>query len=76
MGWKTFVGCSKDPITTGWSRIISFRDGMLRAEFRAALKPINDLERLTNRIAGGTAQPRDLNAMIQTLQELPGLKGI
>jgi DNA mismatch repair protein MutS len=53
-----------------------FSDGLLRAEFRAALKPINDLERLTNRIAGGTAQPRDLKAMIQTLQELPGLKGL
>jgi len=53
-----------------------YSDGLLRAEFRAELKSINDLERLTNRIAGGTAQPRDLTAMSQTLQKLPGLKSL
>jgi len=48
-------------------------DGMLRAEIRAALKPLNDLERLTNRVISGHAQPRDLIAMRQTLSQLPGL---
>ncbi|MCI0561959.1 MAG: hypothetical protein MN733_26020, partial [Nitrososphaera sp.] len=28
-------------------------DGMLRAEIRAALRPLADLERITNRIVGG-----------------------
>jgi DNA mismatch repair protein MutS len=50
-----------------------FEDGLLRSELRAALKPINDLERLTNRVVGGSAQPRDLLAMRATLQRLPGL---
>ncbi len=53
-----------------------FEDGMLRAELRAALKPLGDLERLTNRISGGTAQPRDLVALRSTLRQLPALRGI
>ena len=51
-----------------------YEDGLLRAEFRAAAKPLPDLERLTNRILGGTAQPRDLVAARNTLQKLPPLK--
>ncbi len=50
-----------------------FSQGMLRAELRAALKPLSDLERLTTRIASGTAQPRDLVGMRVTLQRLPGI---
>jgi DNA mismatch repair protein MutS len=37
-----------------------FQQGMVRAEVRAALKPIADLERLVNRVIAGQAQPRDL----------------
>ncbi|MEP7357193.1 MAG: DNA mismatch repair protein MutS, partial [Anaerolineales bacterium] len=48
-------------------------DGLLRAELRAALKPLADLERITNRVMGGTAQPRDLVAMRATLAALPRL---
>jgi DNA mismatch repair protein MutS len=44
---------------------------MLRAEVRSALKPLNDLERLTNRVLSGHAQPRDLVAMRETLLRLP-----
>ena len=51
-----------------------FGDGMLRAQARAALKPLGDLERLTNRVVGATAQPRDLVALRTTLQRLPGLR--
>lgn len=47
-----------------------FQDGLLRAEFRSALKPVGDLERLTNRILGGSAQPRDLAAIRKTLQKI------
>ena len=49
-------------------------DGLLRAEIRAALKPLADLERLTYRVMGGTALPRDLVAMRATLRRLPGLR--
>src|SRR5215216_4700125 len=39
-------------------------NGMKRAELRAALKPLADLERLVNRVLAGQAQPRDLLAML------------
>lgn len=48
-----------------------FTRSMLRAELRAALKPLADLERLTNRVRSGHAQPRDLVALRETLQRLP-----
>jgi DNA mismatch repair protein MutS len=51
-----------------------FQNGMLRAELRAALKPLSDLERLTTRIVSATAQPRDLAALRSTLQRLPGIR--
>src|SRR5687767_7041752 len=44
---------------------------MKRAELRAALKPLADLERLVNRVLAGHAQPRDLVAMRDTLSRLP-----
>jgi DNA mismatch repair protein MutS len=49
-------------------------NGLARAELREKLKPLADLERLTQRIAGGSGQPRDLVAMRNTLQQLPGIK--
>ncbi len=48
-------------------------NGMLRAELRAQLRPLADLERLTNRVLSGHALPRDLVAMRATLRGLPGL---
>jgi len=51
-------------------------DGLLRAEVRAALKPLADLERLTTRVIGGSALPRDLVSLRDTLQRLPGLRGL
>jgi len=51
-------------------------NGLGRAELRAALKPLADLERLTQRIVGGSGQPRDLVAMRGTLKQLPGLKDL
>ena len=50
-----------------------FDDGMKRAELRAALKPLADLERLVNRVLAGYAQPRDLVAMRDTLSRLPNI---
>lgn len=53
-----------------------FDDGMKRAELRAALKPLADLERLVNRVLAGYAQPRDLVAMRDTLARLPEIKNL
>jgi DNA mismatch repair protein MutS len=53
-----------------------FEDGLLRAEVRAALQPLGDLERLANRVVGGTALPRALVTMRSTLARLPGLRGL
>lgn len=50
-----------------------FSQSMLRAELRAALKPLGDLERLTNRVLSGHAQPRDLVGMRETLSKLPAI---
>lgn len=51
-------------------------DGMLRAELRAALRPLGDLERLTNRILSGHATPRDLVAIRAILRALPNICGL
>jgi len=48
-----------------------FEQSMERAELRSALKPLADIERLTNRIIAGHAQPRDLVALRETLGNLP-----
>ncbi|MDH5508217.1 MAG: DNA mismatch repair protein MutS [Anaerolineae bacterium] len=53
-----------------------FEDGLGRAEIQQGLKPLGDLERLTNRVVSGTAQPRDLAAMRETLERLPSLFGL
>jgi DNA mismatch repair protein MutS len=53
-----------------------FSTGMLRAELRAELKPLADLERLTNRILSGHAQPRDLVALRETLKRIPAISAV
>jgi DNA mismatch repair protein MutS len=50
-----------------------YHQGMLRTELRAAIKSLSDLERLTTRLVGGSAQPRDLIGLRGTLQRLPGI---
>src|SRR5258708_35287789 len=46
---------------------------MKRTELRAALKPLADLERLINRIVAIHAQPRDLVALRDSLEQLPNI---
>ncbi len=53
-----------------------FNDGLLRAEFRTSLKPIHDLERLTNKVLSENAQPRDLVAIRETLALLPEIRDL
>ena len=66
-----------DKIKSRQDNVATFFDhGMTRAEIRAALKPLADLERLVNRIIAGHAQPRDLVAMRSTLAGLPAVAQI
>lgn len=53
-----------------------YDDGLGRAEIRQALKPLGDLERLISRVISGTAIPRDLVAIRETLERLPALGGL
>ena len=50
-----------------------FKNGMARAGLREALRPLADIERLVNRVAAGYAQPRDLVALRNTLEQLPSV---
>jgi DNA mismatch repair protein MutS len=50
--------------------------GLLRAELRAALRPLGDLERLANRVISSHALPRDLVAVRATLRSLPAVQGL
>jgi DNA mismatch repair protein MutS len=51
-----------------------FDDGLARAATREALKATPDLERLTNRVLGGSATPRDLAGIRAALGTLPALQ--
>ncbi|MFN8528225.1 MAG: DNA mismatch repair protein MutS [Anaerolineae bacterium] len=51
-------------------------DEVLRAEIRAGLKGVSDLERLTNRLMIGKSGPRDLLALRQSLEAVPNLKAL
>jgi DNA mismatch repair protein MutS len=50
-----------------------YKDGVLRAEVRASLKSLTDLERLANRILAGGALPRDLLALRENLSQIPSI---
>ncbi|MCA9969260.1 MAG: DNA mismatch repair protein MutS, partial [Anaerolineales bacterium] len=49
-------------------------DGLFRADLRAALKQMPDLERLTNRALSGKASPRDLEYIGLALAAVPDLQ--
>jgi DNA mismatch repair protein MutS len=57
-----------------------FDAGLSRKNFRESIRKISDLERLVNRIASGTAMPRELVALRESLDALPkvmeALKGL
>ncbi len=53
-----------------------YDDGLLRSELRTALKPLGDIERLTNRVISGTALPRDLTSLRNSLSKLPIVSGL
>lgn len=49
---------------------------ILRDEIAAALKQVGDIERLTNRIIIGKANPRDLVGLRMALEQVPTLSGL
>lgn len=49
-------------------------NSMLRAELRAALKGLPDMERLTNRLLGGRSTPRDLEQIAMALAAVERVK--
>jgi DNA mismatch repair protein MutS len=53
-----------------------FNNALLRSEIRAALKGLPDLERLTNRVLGGQASPRDLENIRGALEAIPDLQAL
>jgi len=72
--WVTQPLLDQAAIEQRLDRVAAFAAaGLLRAEVRAALKPLADLERITNRVVGNNAHPRDLVAMRATLAALPPL---
>jgi DNA mismatch repair protein MutS len=61
------ITCRLDGVET------CFQDGMLRAELRASLRSLADLERLVTRVLAAHAGPRDLIAIRNTLRCIPGV---
>lgn len=51
-------------------------NGLDRADLRSKLKPLADLERITQRVVSGNGQPRDLVAIRSTLTLLPEIKNL
>jgi len=51
-----------------------FESGATRAEVRECLRPVTDLERLTNRLVAGRAGPRDLLGLASSLRAVPELR--
>ena len=45
-----------------------------RDKLRSLLKEVSDLERLIGRISFGSASPRDLNAILRSLTQVPGIR--
>lgn len=70
--WVSKPLLNLDAINRRQATISYFVDhGILRAELRAALHPLVDLERLTNRVTSGHVLPRELIAMRNTLRIIP-----
>ena len=49
---------------------------MRRDKLRALLKEVSDLERVVGRISLGSATPRDLCAMLRSLDQVPGIREV
>ncbi len=66
---------SKEPIDRRLEAVAALlRDGEVRHRVRELLRPCADVERLAGRVALGTASPRDVRALGQSLALLPTFK--
>ena len=53
-----------------------FASQLRRDKLRALLKEVSDLERVVGRISLGSATPRDLCAMLRSLNQVPAIRGV
>jgi DNA mismatch repair protein MutS len=53
-----------------------FASQMRRDKLRARLKEVSDLERVVGRISLGSATPRDLCAMLRSLEQVPAIREV
>jgi DNA mismatch repair protein MutS len=53
-----------------------FASQMPRDKVRSLLKDVSDLERLVGRVSLGSATPRDLVAMLRSLNQVPAMRGV
>jgi DNA mismatch repair protein MutS len=51
-----------------------FGSQIIRDRIRSSLKEVSDLERLIGRISFGSATPRDLNAILRSLSQVPAIR--
>jgi DNA mismatch repair protein MutS len=51
-----------------------FAAQIMRDKLRSLLKEVSDLERLIGRISFGSASPRDLNAILRSLYQVPAIR--
>lgn len=54
--------------------VSTFIENAHYSALQTALKGVNDIERITTRIALGSARPRDLSSLRQTLETIPAIK--
>ena len=53
---------------------VFYENSLLRSKLRTSLKSLSDMERLTNRVVSGTANPHSLAAILANLLQLPDIK--
>lgn len=51
-----------------------YNDALFRAELRNLLKGLPDLERLTNKVVSGRANPRDVEQILRSLEVIPDVE--
>jgi DNA mismatch repair protein MutS len=74
-GWIVRPEIALDEINARLDAVAELRSGtIVREELRKTLEGILDLERLTSRVTLGVATPRDLLALRQSLERVPGLR--
>ena len=71
--WLLRPSLKRSEIQTRLSAVGELTDSMLRDKIRFLLKEVSDLERLVGRLNLGTASPRDLVALNNSLSQTPNI---